>query len=106
MSERVVPTRALLRLASTTTADGGPIGWWTLGHGPDLVVVHGAMQSGRSQWDLAALLADRHTVHLMDRRGRGASAESALGPRAMRRRTRSATSPRCSARRAPATCSA
>jgi len=36
-------------------------------------VLHGAMQSGLSQRDLAEALADRFTVVLPDRRGRGAS---------------------------------
>ncbi|WPO85356.1 alpha/beta hydrolase [Herbiconiux sp. KACC 21604] len=35
--------------------------------------MHGAMQEASSQRDLAELLAERHTVHLVDRRGHGAS---------------------------------
>jgi pimeloyl-ACP methyl ester carboxylesterase len=60
------------RHGSTTSADGVTIGWWSFGSGPGLVIVHGAMQSGMSQRDLAQLLPG-HTVHLIDRRGRGAS---------------------------------
>ncbi len=81
MIERAAPVSSHApRPASTTTADGTSIGWWSLGEGPGLVVVHGSMQSGRSQLDLATSLADRHTVHLMDRRGRGLSAPAAAGP--------------------------
>ena len=57
---------------TTTSADGTTIGYLTVGDGPPLTILHGAMQSGWSQLDLAMLLADRHTVHLVDRRGRGA----------------------------------
>jgi pimeloyl-ACP methyl ester carboxylesterase len=62
-----------LRTGSTTADDGAVLGWLSTGRGPGLVVVHGAMQSAGSQSDLARLLADRFTVHLMDRRGRGLS---------------------------------
>jgi pimeloyl-ACP methyl ester carboxylesterase len=62
-----------LRRGSAITADGTPIGWLSLGAGPGLVIVHGAMQSALSQLDLARLLARHHEVHLVDRRGRGMS---------------------------------
>ena len=54
---------------------GATIAVTTVGDsGPGVVVVHGAMQAGESQRDLAELLAgDGFTVHLMDRRGRGGS---------------------------------
>jgi pimeloyl-ACP methyl ester carboxylesterase len=54
-------------------ADGTDLAVLSLGHGPGLVVVHGSMQSAVSQLDLAVLLAGGHTVHLMERRGRGRS---------------------------------
>ena len=61
-------------ITSTTTAsDGTTLAYHSIGAGPGLVIVHGAMQSGASQNDLARLLGDRFTVHLMDRRGRDAS---------------------------------
>jgi pimeloyl-ACP methyl ester carboxylesterase len=44
-----------------------------VGDGPGLLVVHGSMQAGLSQHDLADLLAPGRTVHLLDRRGRGLS---------------------------------
>jgi pimeloyl-ACP methyl ester carboxylesterase len=52
---------------------GGTLACHTIGTGEGLVIVHGAMQSGASQADLAELLAARCTVHLIDRRGRGMS---------------------------------
>lgn len=55
------------------TVAGGTLACHTVGAGEGLVIVHGAMQSGTSQADLAELLASRHTVHLVDRRGRGRS---------------------------------
>lgn len=51
--------------------DGTPIAFHSLGSGPGIVIVHGAMQSGMSQRELAELLSPAHTVHLVDRRGRG-----------------------------------
>ncbi len=66
------------RFGSTTSADGRTIGWWSFGSGPGLVVVHGAMQSGMSQRDLALQLPG-NTVHLLDRRGRGASGPWPVG---------------------------
>lgn len=61
------------RPGGTIAPDGAQLGWWSLGDGPGLLVVHGSMQSGRSQLDLGRLLAHGRTVHLLDRRGRGLS---------------------------------
>lgn len=58
---------------AVTSADGTTIGYHEVGSGPGLVIVHGAMQTGRSQLDLARALADDFTCYLPDRRGRGAS---------------------------------
>jgi pimeloyl-ACP methyl ester carboxylesterase len=55
------------------SADGTAIGYLSVGVGPPLLVLHGAMQSALSQRDLALALADRFTVVLADRRGRGSS---------------------------------
>jgi len=57
-----------------TSSDGTVLRVHSIGSGPGLVVVHGAMQSGTSQLELARLLAGTRTVHLLDRRGRGGSA--------------------------------
>lgn len=71
-----------LRLATTTidAADGTTLALHSVGTGPDVVIVHGAMQSGESQRDLAMLLADRFRVHLLDRRGRGESGPLPMPP--------------------------
>src|SRR5690606_1802032 len=67
------PDTPTLRPGRTSASDGTPLGWLSVGAGPGLVVVHGAMQSAHSQVDLARLLARHHEVHLVDRRGRGMS---------------------------------
>jgi len=61
---------------SVASADGTPIGCLTVGRGPALVVLHGAMQTAGSQLELGQALADTWQVTLPDRRGRGTS-----GPR-------------------------
>lgn len=58
---------------TTRSADGTTLGWISVGSGPGIVVVHGTMQSARSQLELAHLLAGGHTAHLLERRGRGPS---------------------------------
>ncbi len=58
---------------SVTAHDGATIGYRQLGHGPGVVVVHGAMSSGYHHMQLAEALADAFTVYLIDRRGRGLS---------------------------------
>lgn len=54
-------------------SDGTAIAYRSIGHGSGVVIVHGSMQDASSQTDLAALLAERHAVHLVDRRGHGDS---------------------------------
>jgi pimeloyl-ACP methyl ester carboxylesterase len=56
-----------------TSKDGTTLGYRQLGHGPALLLVHGAMESAQSHMQLAELLADAFTVYLPDRRGRGMS---------------------------------
>jgi pimeloyl-ACP methyl ester carboxylesterase len=58
---------------TATSADGTAIAFRSVGSGPGLVIWHGAMQAASSHLELAELLAERRTVHLVDRRGRGAS---------------------------------
>ncbi len=64
---------ASIRPGRVVAPDGTALGWLSVGSGPGLVIVHGAMQSAQSQLDLARLLATEHEVHLVDRRGRGMS---------------------------------
>jgi len=56
-----------------TAVDGTPIDVERTGSGPNVLLVHGS-GTDRSAWAaVAADLAADHTVHAMDRRGRGAS---------------------------------
>ncbi|HEX4216147.1 MAG TPA: alpha/beta hydrolase [Candidatus Dormibacteraeota bacterium] len=57
----------------TTSRDGTTIGYRSLGEGPALVVLHGAVSSSQNHLELARALAPSFTVHLVDRRGRGLS---------------------------------
>ncbi|GAA4941726.1 alpha-beta hydrolase superfamily lysophospholipase [Actinomycetospora succinea] len=69
-----------------TSSDGTAIAVETVGEGPPLVLTTGALQGRASVRLLAEALADRFTVHLWDRRGRGDSggvpdsARDPLGP--------------------------
>src|SRR5215467_10066128 len=56
-----------------TSRDGTTIGYRQLGHGPGVVLLHGANESAQSHMRLAELLADAFTLYLPDRRGRGLS---------------------------------
>jgi pimeloyl-ACP methyl ester carboxylesterase len=64
--------------STVTSADGTTIACETLGSGPALVMVDGALchRDAGPLRSLAALLAETFTVHLYDRRGRGASADT------------------------------
>lgn len=53
--------------------DGTTIGYRQLGHGPGVVMLHGAMESAQSHMQLATALAKAFTIYLPDRRGRGLS---------------------------------
>lgn len=54
--------------------DGTEISYHQIGSGPGLIILHGAMQVGLSQADLAKALAQKNfTCYLPDRRGRGKS---------------------------------
>jgi pimeloyl-ACP methyl ester carboxylesterase len=64
---------------SVRSADGTPIGYRSLGAGPGLVVVGGALRTSRDYLELGRHLAPGCTVHLMDRRGRGTSGPQGPG---------------------------
>ncbi|WP_394825575.1 alpha/beta fold hydrolase [Pendulispora albinea] len=58
---------------SVESQDGTVVGFETLGQGPPMVLVHGTT-ADRSRWlPIRARLAERFTVHAVDRRGRGLS---------------------------------
>ena len=52
-----------------TSKDGTRIRYRQLGHGPGVVMLHGAMESAQSHMKLAEGLADVFTVYLPERRG-------------------------------------
>jgi pimeloyl-ACP methyl ester carboxylesterase len=55
--------------------DGVPIAVFRSGDGPPLVLVHGATADHTTWRTSGPLLAARHTLHAIDRRGRGASGD-------------------------------
>ncbi len=58
---------------SAISKDGTTIGYYQLGQGPGVVLLHGSMETAQSHLQLAQALADAFTVYLPDRRGRGLS---------------------------------
>ncbi len=60
-------------IGSVSTKDGSFLKYRQVGHGPGVVIVHGAMETSQSHVQLAEALADTFTVYLPDRRGRGLS---------------------------------
>ncbi|WP_202125551.1 alpha/beta fold hydrolase [Actinomadura physcomitrii] len=64
--------------------DGTIVGYETAGAGPPLVLVHGAAADRRCWAPVLPRLAERFTVHALDRRGRGLSAREG-GPYAIER---------------------
>jgi pimeloyl-ACP methyl ester carboxylesterase len=62
-----------LKTRAVTSADGTAVEYLSTGHGPPVIVVHGAIGTAANLAPLAAFLAGRHTVHLVQRRGRGGS---------------------------------
>jgi len=49
------------------------IGYYQLGHGPGVILLHGAGQTSQNLRNVAGGLADAFTVYVPDRRGRGRS---------------------------------
>lgn len=69
------PEPAPSRIVRST--DGTPIAVFTAGTGPPLVLVHGAAADHTTFRVVGPLLASRFTIHAIDRRGRGASGDTA-----------------------------
>ncbi|KWX75133.1 alpha/beta fold hydrolase [Paenibacillus jilunlii] len=55
------------------SGDGTQIGYQSIGNGPGIIIVHGALRDSGDYTRLAKALSHSFTVHLMDRRGRGIS---------------------------------
>jgi pimeloyl-ACP methyl ester carboxylesterase len=65
-------------LKKFTSKDSTPIACQTSGSGPPLVLVHGTT-ADHSRWvPVLPALAERFTVHALDRRGRGASGDASV----------------------------
>jgi len=58
---------------NVTSADGTTIAYTTIGQGPSLIVVPGALEVAQEFNELAAKLSDSYTVYVIERRGRGQS---------------------------------
>lgn len=56
-----------------TSADGTAVEYLSTGRGPHVLVVPGALATARDMAAFAAVLAGQHTVHVVQRRGRGGS---------------------------------
>jgi pimeloyl-ACP methyl ester carboxylesterase len=63
------PSRVLV------SADGTPIAVFSAGSGPALILVHGTTADHRTWRVLGPMLAERHALHAIDRRGRGDSGD-------------------------------
>ncbi len=59
--------------STVRSADGTTIAYETLGSGAGLIIVGGVLSTTRAYRELGRELASSFTVHLMERRGRGAS---------------------------------
>jgi pimeloyl-ACP methyl ester carboxylesterase len=62
---------------TTVSADGTSIAWFRSGGGPPVVLVHGATADHTAWRTTGPLLGKSHTVYAIDRRGRGASGDTA-----------------------------
>ena len=82
MSTHTVTTTTAAAATATTHAvrsrDGAMIGYLTMGRGPAVLVIPGALALAASYTDFARALAEHFTVHVIERRGRGVS--SPQGP--------------------------
>lgn len=66
----------LVTTHTAKSADGTSIGYRKLGSGNPIVLVHGSISTGEQWMAVAEQLAHSHTVYIMDRRGRGLSADA------------------------------
>jgi pimeloyl-ACP methyl ester carboxylesterase len=63
-------------MTSIVSRDGTKIAYWTSGEGPPLLIVHGTSGVHERFAPLLPYLEPHATVHVMDRRGRGASGDA------------------------------
>ncbi len=80
MTAQAASEKVVSDMQTATSADGQQIAYWRQGDGPPLLLVHGAL-ADRIAWILIQpLLAERFTVYVMDRRGRGESGQPKAHP--------------------------
>jgi pimeloyl-ACP methyl ester carboxylesterase len=77
--DQAVTAAAVSRPGTVISSDGTTIGYQTLGSGEGVILIGGTLRAGRDYLPLARLLAQFLTVHVMDRRGRGASGPQGPG---------------------------
>ncbi|CAM3128882.1 alpha/beta hydrolase [Paenibacillus lupini] len=73
-----IPTDVAFERSSVISQDGTTIGYQSIGKGPDLLIIHGALSDSSHFTTLATELAGTYRVHMMDRRGRGMSGPQGL----------------------------
>jgi pimeloyl-ACP methyl ester carboxylesterase len=71
------PRSAPRRAAATTTAPSSPLEIITWGTGESVLLVHGSLRDGPATWAHQRPLSGRWALHIVQRRGFGASPESA-----------------------------
>ncbi|WP_171689828.1 alpha/beta fold hydrolase [Paenibacillus germinis] len=59
--------------STVVSKDGTTIGYQSIGKGPSLILIHGALSTSNDFTKFARELSDSFRVHVMDRRGRGGS---------------------------------
>lgn len=67
------PTTITTSTRTVHSRDGATISYLTMGEGPAVLVIPGALSLAATYTDFARALAERFTVHVIERRGRGLS---------------------------------
>ena len=68
-----------MRQRTVESGDGTQLAYFTLGDGPALLVVGGALATAADYFPLAQCLASEYAAHVLERRGRGASGPQGPG---------------------------
>lgn len=70
---------SLFTQSTVRSSDGTRIGYQSIGTGPGIIIVHGALRNSNDYTCLAIALSPSFTVHIIDRRGRGMSGPQGPG---------------------------
>jgi pimeloyl-ACP methyl ester carboxylesterase len=68
-----------VRADTVSSADGTPVAYHSVGQGPGLILVGGALSTGADYLPLARALAGAYRVHVLERRGRPGSGPQRAG---------------------------